>query len=270
MSRACLKRNFMQNLDFLQTHLNPNYESHQEQPQKHERRRGHETELVHPQIQVDLNREPQERDDVPLQPRESEHPPTQVELHQEPQRQDVSLQARESEHLPTQVELHRELQKPDVVVPLQPRDQAASHQELQQPLGRSGFDKPEQLQRFIAHAKKIIKRRHSSSRQTPKAPLQRPPGEETTAEGFDELKDNTNVAVAPPRPRSIEEKMPLQILYQWLVTGKLLEHASIVTTTRPGRPCKQCTFCGVFHEANEKERAPLEKCWLLAECLLAA
>ena len=50
-------------------------------------------------------------------------------------------------------------------------------------------------------------------------------------DGFDELKHS--IPTWAPYPRSIEDKMPLQILYQWLVTGKLLREASIVTTTRP-------------------------------------
>ena len=50
-------------------------------------------------------------------------------------------------------------------------------------------------------------------------------------DGFDELKHSTLAGV--PYPRSIEDKKPLQILYQWLVTGKLLKDASIVTNTRP-------------------------------------
>ena len=63
--------------------------------------------------------------------------------------------------------------------------------------------------------------------------LQHPEGVLILFDGFDEFKDNANMAVAPPCPTSIEEEMPLQILYQWLVTGKILEDASIVTTTRP-------------------------------------
>ena len=52
-------------------------------------------------------------------------------------------------------------------------------------------------------------------------------------DGFDEFEHNENITAASTYPRSIEDKKPLQILYQWLVTGKLLEDASIVTTTRP-------------------------------------
>ena len=63
--------------------------------------------------------------------------------------------------------------------------------------------------------------------------LQHPEGVLILFDGFDEFKDNANMAVAPPCPTSIEEEMPPQILYQWLVTGKILENASIVTTTRP-------------------------------------
>ena len=63
--------------------------------------------------------------------------------------------------------------------------------------------------------------------------LQHPEGVLILFDGFDEFKDNANMAVAPPCSTSIEEEMPLQILYQWLVTGEILEGASIVTTTRP-------------------------------------
>ena len=52
-------------------------------------------------------------------------------------------------------------------------------------------------------------------------------------DGFDEFEHNKNMAVAAAPPKSIEEKQPLEILYQWLVTGELLKDASIVTTTRP-------------------------------------
>ena len=62
---------------------------------------------------------------------------------------------------------------------------------------------------------------------------QHPEGVLILFDGFDEFKDNANMAVAPPCSTSIEEEMPLQILYQWLVTGEILEGASIVTTTRP-------------------------------------
>ena len=52
-------------------------------------------------------------------------------------------------------------------------------------------------------------------------------------DGFDEFEHSKNMAVAAAPPKSIEEKQPLEILYQWLVTGELLKDASIVTTTRP-------------------------------------
>nr|XP_058950318.1 protein NLRC3-like [Pocillopora verrucosa] len=63
--------------------------------------------------------------------------------------------------------------------------------------------------------------------------LENPKGVLILFDGFDEFKHNANVVGAPLYPRSNEEKKPLQILYQWLVTGKLLKDASIVTTTRP-------------------------------------
>ena len=52
-------------------------------------------------------------------------------------------------------------------------------------------------------------------------------------EGFDRFKYDTKMAMPSFRSTSIEEKMPLQVLYQWLVTGKLLKDATVVTTTRP-------------------------------------
>ena len=63
--------------------------------------------------------------------------------------------------------------------------------------------------------------------------LENPKGVLILFDGFDEFKHDANVVGAPLYPRSNEEKKPLQILYQWLVTGKLLKDASIVTTTRP-------------------------------------
>ena len=51
-------------------------------------------------------------------------------------------------------------------------------------------------------------------------------------DGFDEFKHNENIAEAPTYPKSIEDKKPLQILYQWLVTGKLLKGVTVLTTTR--------------------------------------
>ena len=51
-------------------------------------------------------------------------------------------------------------------------------------------------------------------------------------DGFDEFKHDENIPVAATHPRSIEDKKPLQILYQWLVTGKILKEASVLTTTR--------------------------------------
>lgn len=63
--------------------------------------------------------------------------------------------------------------------------------------------------------------------------LQHPEGVLIIFEGFDQFKYNANMVASPFRPGSVEEKMPFQILYQWLVTGRLLEDASVVTTTRP-------------------------------------
>ncbi|CAH3042760.1 unnamed protein product [Pocillopora meandrina] len=51
-------------------------------------------------------------------------------------------------------------------------------------------------------------------------------------DGFDEFKHDAKIVQSPPRP-SVEQQMPLRILYHCLVHGKLLKDASIVTTTRP-------------------------------------
>ncbi|XP_022810471.1 NACHT, LRR and PYD domains-containing protein 12-like [Stylophora pistillata] len=63
--------------------------------------------------------------------------------------------------------------------------------------------------------------------------LQHPENVLIIFDGFDEFKHGANMAVLKPRFPSIEEKLPLQDLYQLLVTGKFLEDASVVTTTRP-------------------------------------
>ena len=52
-------------------------------------------------------------------------------------------------------------------------------------------------------------------------------------DGFDEFEHDEKKSKASTYPKGIEDEKPLQILYQWLVTGKLLKDASIVTTTRP-------------------------------------
>ena len=52
-------------------------------------------------------------------------------------------------------------------------------------------------------------------------------------DGFDEFEHDEKKTKASTYPKGIEDEKPLQILYQWLVTGKLLKDASIVTTTRP-------------------------------------
>ena len=51
-------------------------------------------------------------------------------------------------------------------------------------------------------------------------------------DGFDEFKHGGNIAEVPTSPENIEDKKPLQILYQRLVTGRLLKGASVLTTTR--------------------------------------
>ena len=62
--------------------------------------------------------------------------------------------------------------------------------------------------------------------------LENPDGVLILFDGFDEFKYDRNIAWAPTYPRSIEDERPLQILYQWLVTGQLLRGASVLTTTR--------------------------------------
>ena len=62
--------------------------------------------------------------------------------------------------------------------------------------------------------------------------LNNPDGVLILFDGFDEFKHDGNITEASLHPRSIEEKKPLYILYQWLVTGKLLKGASALTTTR--------------------------------------
>ena len=52
-------------------------------------------------------------------------------------------------------------------------------------------------------------------------------------DGFDEFEHDEKKTKDSPYPKGIEDEKPLQILYQWLMTGKLLKDASIVTTTRP-------------------------------------
>ena len=52
-------------------------------------------------------------------------------------------------------------------------------------------------------------------------------------DGFDEFEHDEKKTKASTYPKGIEDEKPLQILYQWLMTGKLLKDASIVTTTRP-------------------------------------
>ena len=62
--------------------------------------------------------------------------------------------------------------------------------------------------------------------------LENPDGVLILFDGFDEFKHDRNIAWASTYPGSIEDERPLQILYQWLVTGKLLRGASVLTTTR--------------------------------------
>ena len=53
-------------------------------------------------------------------------------------------------------------------------------------------------------------------------------------DGIDEFKDNSSIAKANTNPRcSVDKKMPLSALYDKLASGKLLNGAAILTTTRP-------------------------------------
>ena len=53
-------------------------------------------------------------------------------------------------------------------------------------------------------------------------------------DGMDEFKDNSSIAKANTNPRcSVDKKMPLSALYDKLASGKLLNGAAILTTTRP-------------------------------------
>ncbi|CAH3042682.1 unnamed protein product [Pocillopora meandrina] len=179
LTQAWIKRNFMQDSDFLKTYLNANHDKSHQEPKEQEGRRQHEI--------------------VPLQLREPGNRPTRVELHQESQKQDdVPLQPREHERPPTQFELHQKPRKQDAVVPLQPRDQVASHNVLKQPEGTSGHDKPEQLQPFIARTKKIIKEDTQCLYEL-QSPFRRPPGAETEATDLTLDQIYTNLVIIPNR-----------------------------------------------------------------------
>ena len=179
LTQAWIERNFMQDSDFLKTHLNANYDKSHQERKEQEGRRQHEI--------------------VPLQLREPGNRPTRVELHQESQKQDdVLLQPREHERPPIQFELHQEPRKQDAVVPLQPRDQVVPHHVLKQPEGTSGHDKPEQLQPFIARTKKII-REDTQYLYELQSPFRRPPGEEKEATDLTLDQIYTNLVIIPNR-----------------------------------------------------------------------
>nr|XP_058946683.1 NLR family CARD domain-containing protein 3-like [Pocillopora verrucosa] len=179
LTQAWIERNFMQDSDFLKTHLNANYDKSHQERKEQEGRRQHEI--------------------VPLQLREPGNRPTRVELHQESQKQDdVLLQPREHERPPIQFELHQEPRKQDAVVPLQPRDQVVPHNVLKQPEGTSGHDKPEQLQPFIARTKKIIKEDTQCLYEL-QSPFRRPPGAETEATDLTLDQIYTNLVIIPNR-----------------------------------------------------------------------
>ncbi|XP_066023183.1 protein NLRC5-like [Pocillopora verrucosa] len=55
-------------------------------------------------------------------------------------------------------------------------------------------------------------------------------------DGIDEFKDNSKIGTENKKPQfknSVDEKMPLSALYAKLTTGKLLNGAAVLTTTRP-------------------------------------
>nr|XP_058958517.1 protein NLRC5-like [Pocillopora verrucosa] len=55
-------------------------------------------------------------------------------------------------------------------------------------------------------------------------------------DGIDEFKDNSKIGTENNKPQfknSVDEKMPLSALYAKLTTGKLLNGAAVLTTTRP-------------------------------------
>ena len=55
-------------------------------------------------------------------------------------------------------------------------------------------------------------------------------------DGIDEFKDNSKIGTENEQPQfknSVDEKMPLSALYAKLTTGKLLNGAAVLTTTRP-------------------------------------
>ena len=58
-------------------------------------------------------------------------------------------------------------------------------------------------------------------------------------DGIDEFKDNSKIGTENKKPQfknSVDEKMPLSALYAKLTTGKLLNGAAVLTTTRPTAP----------------------------------
>ncbi|PFX26007.1 Protein NLRC3 [Stylophora pistillata] len=217
LSRARVETKFMKNSEFLKIHLNPNHDKSYQEPQKQEGRI--QVVVMQPRVhdnlptQPGLHPEPQRQDDVAQsQPREREHRPIQVEIHVHPQKQDdvIPPHPREQEHRPTKMESYQEPQRQNDVVPLPPRDQIGSHQEPQQPEGRSEHDiispvqrEPEQLQNsnlqlFIAETKKIIKEntQHLFELQPP---FLGNPGEQTAVKYFTLDQIYTNLVVVPNR-----------------------------------------------------------------------
>ena len=178
LTKAWIKRNFMQDSDFLKTYLNSNhYKSHRE-----------------PKEQEQLQ-QPREHEIFPLQLRELRNRPIQVELHRESQKQiDVPLQPR------VYFGLRLKPQKQDAVVPLQPRDQVALYHFHKQPKGTSGHDKPEQLQLFIARTKKNMKEDTQCLYEL-QSPFRCPPGEETEATDLSLDQIYTNLDIIPSRAK---------------------------------------------------------------------
>ena len=71
-------------------------------------------------------------------------------------------------------------------------------------------------------------------------------------DGIDEFKDNSKIGTENKKPQfknSVDEKMPLSALYAKLTTGKLLNGAAVITTTRP--TALSCIESIPFHKIFE-------------------
>ncbi|XP_022788614.1 NACHT, LRR and PYD domains-containing protein 3-like [Stylophora pistillata] len=235
--RAWKERRFMQDSEFLNTHIKPTDDKSLQELQRQEERREHEF--------------------IPHPLREREHRLTQVRLYQEPLQDPVVLL-----QLPVQMESYRELQQPDggsgnehseqlqIFItktkkkikkdtdslaelrsqfsgppgeqtatnppPLKepehcpnqvklceepPRDPVVeSSQEPQQPDGRNRNENSEQLQIFIAETKKKIKN-DTHYLAALRSPFSGPPGEQTAAKHLTLDQIYTNLMVIPDRAK---------------------------------------------------------------------